>query len=334
MGNGEANVRNSVSKWREQAESQREAALGSSARLVEVCLRFGVPMTATERPAGVLDRLGLSFRPGTLTLIVGPSGAGKTMLLAEIAQRFPTSRRVNDVQFPLDVAVVDAVAPTRPIGEALGLMTACGLGEPGLWVRRFDQLSDGEQFRARLARAVWLHRRECRGHHCLRAVAHGGWESEKVGRCESEKVEKWESEKVGKWESEPSGSSPAGSADSEVGRYGGGAVPLLCDEFGTNLHRRLAKAIAFNLRKLVTRERLALVVATSHEDVEADLRADRVVRLPIANCGLRRTRRGKPLEAQKRGRVGVQKARLRDGEMGRVGEGARGRVGEGEKEMR
>jgi GNAT superfamily N-acetyltransferase len=55
--------------------------------------------------------------------------------------------------------------------------------------------------------------------------------------------------------------------------------PLLCDEFGAVLHRRLAKAIAFNLRKLVTRERLALVVATSHEDLEEDLQPDTVVRL-------------------------------------------------------
>jgi hypothetical protein len=139
--------------------------------------------------------------------------------LAEIAKHFPTSRSVNSVQFPLDVAILDAVAPTRPLDEALRLLTASGLGEPMLWIRRFGQLSEGERFRARLARAVWLHQRN------------------------------------------------------------GGMGPLLCDEFGEILHRRLAKALALNLRKMVSRKGLGLVVATSQEDVEKDLCPEKIVRL-------------------------------------------------------
>jgi GNAT superfamily N-acetyltransferase len=41
----------------------------------------------------------------------------------------------------------------------------------------------------------------------------------------------------------------------------------------------MAKAIAFNLRKLVTRRKLAVVVATASDDLEADLRPDTIVRL-------------------------------------------------------
>ena len=108
------------------------------------------------------------------------------------------------------------------IDEAMGLLTACGLGEPASWLRRFDQLSEGERFRARLARAISMHRRM-------------------------------------------KSRMPA---------------PLLCDEFGASLHRRIAQAIAFNLRKLATRERLALVIATSRDDVEADLCADQTIELP------------------------------------------------------
>ena len=188
-----------------------------SARLVEVCLRFGVPMSVPGRT--ITSGLKLGLDPGTITLITGPSGSGKSLLLNEIARQHPTSRLVNNVQFPLDVAVLDAVAPTRPVGEALSLLTACGLGEPMLWIRRFNQLSDGERYRARFARAVSLQRRS------------------------------------------------------------GGVGPLLCDEFGAILHRRLAKAIAFNLRKLVRRVGLSVVVATSQDDLERDLRPDRVVRL-------------------------------------------------------
>ena len=189
----------------------------ASARLVEVCLRFGLPMTGEA--VTIAEGLSLPCTPGTITLVTGPSGSGKSLLLAQLRKHFPSSRLVERVPFPLDVSVLDAVAPTRPIGEALGLLTACGMGEPRLWIRRFDQLSAGEQFRARLARAISLHRRS------------------------------------------------------------GGSAPLLCDEFATTLHRRLAKAMAFNLRKLASRERIGLVVATSRDDLERDLRPDCVVRL-------------------------------------------------------
>lgn len=54
---------------------------------------------------------------------------------------------------------------------------------------------------------------------------------------------------------------------------------LLCDEFTSGLHRRLARAMAFNLRKLCTSQRLCLVVAASQDDFVPDLRPDVVVRL-------------------------------------------------------
>ncbi|MFQ6048269.1 MAG: hypothetical protein ACE5K7_02770 [Phycisphaerae bacterium] len=45
------------------------------------------------------------------------------------------------------------------------------------------------------------------------------------------------------------------------------------------LHRRAAKAIAFNLRKLVWRSGVALVAACTHEDIAADLQPEVIVRL-------------------------------------------------------
>lgn len=186
-------------------------------REIEIRLLFGVdaagPDGAATWPAEA------NVGPGRLTLVTGPSGSGKSSLLRAFERGRPESGRVESSPFPTDVCVADAVAAGEPLSEALRLLTACGLGEPRLWLRRIGQLSDGEQWRARLARAIGQRRRQ------------------------------------------------------------GAGAPLLCDDFAAGLHRRAAQAVAFNLRKLATRERLTVVVATAHGDIESDLQPDTVVRL-------------------------------------------------------
>ncbi len=182
-----------------------------------VCWDFGIP--AREKPFSIVEDLRIDLRPGGIVMLAGPSGGGKTSVLHAIAEHADRVIWVGRGRFPSRRPVVDAVAPRKPLATVLEILTACGLGEPRLWVRRFDELSDGEQFRARLARAV--------------------------------------------------GQSLGGST-----RH-----PILCDEFTAILHRRAAKAVAYNLRKLVSRYRLTLVVATTHDDIVPDLQPDKLVRL-------------------------------------------------------
>lgn len=137
-----------------ESTSEPAEVAGLTERMTETLLRFGLAgATPSPRP---LARVRVGSAPGTLTLITGPSGSGKTRLLTSMASRQPTARLVQSLPFPDDVCVLDAVAPTAEIAQAMGLLTACGLGEPATWLRPFDELSDGERFRARLARAVSL----------------------------------------------------------------------------------------------------------------------------------------------------------------------------------
>lgn len=154
---------------------------------------------------------------GQIVLVTGPSGAGKTTLLEAIARRVGRAVRVRADGFPSDAAIIDVIAPRRPIDEAMAVLSACGLAEPRLWLRRFGELSDGQRFRAALARMV--------------------------------------------------------------GEAQHGDALIVCDEFVSLLDRPAAQAVAFNLRKLVTRRGLRLVAATAHEDVIADLQPDRLIRL-------------------------------------------------------
>ena len=191
-----------------------------TARVGQVCRQFGVDPTPS--PIQIVKDLVLHYAPGTITLITGPSGSGKSAILQAIEQHCPRAHAVHRAALPINKSIVDAVGARRPLADTLQLLTACALGEPRLWLRRYDQLSEGEQFRAVLARCIDLHLHD--------------------------------------------------------GRSG----LLLCDEFCAVLHRRAARAIAYNLRKLTTRMGLTLVLATSNEDLLTDLQPDQHLQLHSA----------------------------------------------------
>ncbi len=183
----------------------------------DICWDFGIP--PRETPFTIVEDLDVEFCPGRIILLTGASGSGKSSILHRIAEQAGDAVWVGRGRFPTDRAIVDAIAPRKPLALVLEILTACGLGEPRLWIRSFNDLSDGEKFRASLARAV--------------------------------------------------GASLSGKS----------ASPIFCDEFTAILHRRMAKAIAYNLRKLVSRTGLVLVVATTHADIVSDLQPDQIIRL-------------------------------------------------------
>ncbi|MCB9858411.1 MAG: AAA family ATPase [Phycisphaerales bacterium] len=188
-----------------------------SARKREICWDFGIP--PREAPCEIVDAMEIGVGPGRIVLVTGPSGSGKSTILRAIADEVGGGAWVAASRFPSKLSVVDCVAPRSQTAVALEILTACGLGEPRLWVRRFQDLSDGERFRAALARTIGS-----------------------VIRLKDRPV-------------------------------------IFCDEFTSALHRRIAKCVAFNLRKLVTRHGLRLVVATTSDDIAADLQADQRIDL-------------------------------------------------------
>jgi|GEM_PF-123633 len=99
--------------------------------------------TAAASPGGSAGR---SWRIG---LIVGPSGSGKTT----IARRLFGPALYRPQPWPADRAVVDCFG-NRSIKEITGTLTAVGFGSPPSWIKPYHALSNGEQFRCDLARAL------------------------------------------------------------------------------------------------------------------------------------------------------------------------------------
>lgn len=83
-------------------------------------------------------------------VVVGASGTGKTTIGKNL---WPQVKPFNP-KWPKDQPIIDAISPDAPFDNVPAALSAVGLGSVPAWLRPFHVLSNGEQFRANLARAV------------------------------------------------------------------------------------------------------------------------------------------------------------------------------------
>jgi ABC-type Mn2+/Zn2+ transport system ATPase subunit len=85
-------------------------------------------------------------------LIVGPSGTGKTSAGKLL---MGGGKIVNLYEnWPTDQPIVEAIAPGADFNTVTGSLANVGLGDVPSWLRPFHALSNGQQFRAGLARLI------------------------------------------------------------------------------------------------------------------------------------------------------------------------------------
>ena len=85
-------------------------------------------------------------------VVVGPSGSGKT----SIGKVIFGENLIHDYTrgWDADKPIVDCIAPNGDFNEVTGALASVGLGDVPAWLRPFHVLSNGEQFRAGLARVL------------------------------------------------------------------------------------------------------------------------------------------------------------------------------------
>lgn len=85
-------------------------------------------------------------------VIVGPSGSGKTSIGRQLWPN--TGIYDGDKGWPDNAPIIDAISPDGSFDEVTGALSAVGLGSVPVWLRPYHALSNGEKFRAGLARVI------------------------------------------------------------------------------------------------------------------------------------------------------------------------------------
>ena len=88
--------------------------------------------------------------PWKIGLIVGPSGSGKTSIGRNI---FDSPIHDLYAGWDNDKPIVDCIAEGGDFNQVTGALSDVGLGDVPAWLRPFSVLSNGEKFRAGLARS-------------------------------------------------------------------------------------------------------------------------------------------------------------------------------------
>ena len=123
-----------------------------SPRVLQVSGMFDLPVEAKAAVTVTAD-LPLEDKPWNVGLITGPSGAGKSTL----ARHLWPDAVMGAQDWPHDAALVDGFPASMGIREVTGLLSAVGMASPPAWIRPYKTLSNGEAFRASIARALAEH---------------------------------------------------------------------------------------------------------------------------------------------------------------------------------
>lgn len=113
---------------------------------------FGLNLSRLKSP--ISHECEVSIKPGEICFITGPSGAGKSVLLEGLYASTPVEERlcVKDIELETDKSLIDCIE--GDFFTALKILSKAGLSDVFCVLNQPKRLSEGQQYRYRLARAL------------------------------------------------------------------------------------------------------------------------------------------------------------------------------------
>jgi len=127
-------------------------------RTLEVAKAFGIGVDE-EKTFTVFKDFEVDIEPGHVVYIVGESGSGKSILLRALARELSKHKEfggvIADWRIEINPNEILIHGVGRDHAEAMRILSMVGLNEAYLFLRRYRELSDGQKYRYKLAKAFW-----------------------------------------------------------------------------------------------------------------------------------------------------------------------------------
>lgn len=122
-----------------------------SDRVLEIAEAFGLGLD--DKEFVVFDNQPLEIEQGDVVYITGQSGSGKSTVLRELATQMADLGVADIDKVELkNVPLIDQIGAST--AEALNLLSIAGLNDAYLFIRKPQELSDGQRYRFRLAKII------------------------------------------------------------------------------------------------------------------------------------------------------------------------------------
>jgi ABC-type ATPase with predicted acetyltransferase domain len=130
-----------------------ESSVERSPRVIECAEAFGLGLD--EKSFTLFDNLELDIEDGDVVYITGQSGSGKSVLLRELSSAYRKLDAwlmdIDDVELQ-DKPIIDQIG--KNTASAIEYLSAAGLNDAYLFIRRPQELSDGQRYRFKIAKLI------------------------------------------------------------------------------------------------------------------------------------------------------------------------------------
>lgn len=123
-------------------------------RVLEIAEAFGLGLD--DKEFVIFDKQEIQIEQGDVVYITGQSGSGKSQALKELKdQMWKAGLKVADIdKVPLDESKPLINQIGKDTNDALNYLSIAGLNDAYLFIRKPQELSDGQRYRFRLAKII------------------------------------------------------------------------------------------------------------------------------------------------------------------------------------
>jgi len=133
-----------------------ETGVKVSPRTIKVAEAFGIGVDKKRRFT-IYEDVELKITPRDVVYITGESGSGKSVLLRALENDIKrdmnlTAINIDEIRPVLGEPIIETVGET--FDEGLELLSRVGLNDAFLFLRSYEQLSDGQKYRYKIAKLI------------------------------------------------------------------------------------------------------------------------------------------------------------------------------------